>query len=40
MGDGDLGIDFTYEFDILGKKQTIELIENGKEIPVSEDNKK
>jgi hypothetical protein len=40
VGDGDLGIDFTYDFDILGKKQCVELIENGKQIPVCEDNKK
>lgn len=35
VGDGDLGIDFTYEYDVLGKKKCIELIENGKEIQVT-----
>lgn len=32
----DLGLNFTYEFDSLGKKQVIELIPDGKNIPITE----
>lgn len=40
VGDGDLGIDFTHSYEMLGKKHTIELVENGKDVLVTEENKK
>lgn len=40
VSDGDLGIDFTHSYEVLGKNVTIELIENGKDTFVTEDNKK
>lgn len=38
--DGDLGMDFTFENNKLGKKETVELVEGGKEIFVNDENKK
>lgn len=38
--DDDLGLNFTYEIDRLGKKETIELIPNGADTTVNEENKK
>jgi E3 ubiquitin-protein ligase NEDD4 len=40
IGDEDLGIDFTHSYEVLGKKVTIELVENGRDILVTEENKK
>jgi hypothetical protein len=38
--DDDLGLAFTYESEVLGVKQTIELVPGGSAIPITEENKK
>ena len=38
--DEGLGLSFTYELDILNVKKTIELIENGNDVSLTDENKK